>query len=125
MGGDISAAQTGIFCWSDLCTDCRACPNAMVQNGLILYYHPWLWAYDYRYRSVLSQFGSYFCRFCGDGDWKNVVVAIVTFLIAFLSITKGKGFAKIVPFLIAIGVYIVCSLAWSGGFHTCARSSMV
>ncbi len=42
-----------------------------------------------------------------DGDWKNVVVAIVTFLIAAFVNTKGKGFAKIVPFLIAIiGGYI-------------------
>ena len=49
--------------------------------------------------------------FVADGDWKNVVVAIVTFLIAAFVNTKGKGFAKIVPFLIAIiGGYIVALL---------------
>lgn len=46
--------------------------------------------------------------FVADGDWKKVVVAIATFLIAAFVNTKGKGFAKIVPFLIAIiGGYIL------------------
>ena len=46
--------------------------------------------------------------FVADGDWRNVLAAISTFLIAAFVNTKGKGFAKIIPFLIAIvGGYLV------------------
>lgn len=46
--------------------------------------------------------------FVADGDWRNVVAAIATFLIAAFVNTKGKGFVKIVPFLIAIiGGYVI------------------
>ena len=42
-----------------------------------------------------------------DGNWKNALVAVVTFLIAAFINTKGKGFFKIIPFLFAIiGGYI-------------------
>ncbi len=50
------------------------------------------------------------------GDWRAMVVAIATLLfIAFLSI-KGKGFIKIIPFLLGIiGGYIVAiCLNWIG-----------
>ena len=43
-----------------------------------------------------------------DADWRNVVVAGITFAIAVGINVKGKGFAKVVPFLIAIvGGYLV------------------
>ncbi|MFC3927507.1 uracil-xanthine permease family protein [Streptococcus caprae] len=46
--------------------------------------------------------------FVADADWRNIVVAIVTFLIAAFINTNGKGFIKIIPFLFAIiGGYIV------------------
>ena len=37
-----------------------------------------------------------------DGNWKNSLVAVVTFLIAAFINTKGKGFLRIIPFLFAI-----------------------
>ena len=46
--------------------------------------------------------------FVTDGDWKQMLVAIITFLIAAFVNTNGKGFVKIIPFLIAIvGGYLV------------------
>ena len=49
--------------------------------------------------------------FVEGGDWKNALVAVVTFLIAAFINTKGKGFFKIIPFLFAIiggYVFAVC-----------------
>ncbi|MFS9255744.1 solute carrier family 23 protein [Streptococcus infantis] len=37
-----------------------------------------------------------------NGNWKNALVAVVTFLIAAFINTKGKGFLRIIPFLFAI-----------------------
>lgn len=37
-----------------------------------------------------------------DGNWKNALVAVVTFLIAAFINTKGKGFLRIIPFLFTI-----------------------
>ncbi len=37
-----------------------------------------------------------------DGNWKNALVAVVTFLIAAFINTKGRGFLRIIPFLFAI-----------------------
>ena len=50
------------------------------------------------------------------GDWRAIVVAIATLiLIAFLSI-KGKGFIKIIPFLLGIigGYVLAICLNWIG-----------
>lgn len=45
--------------------------------------------------------------FVVDGDWKQMLAAIITFLIAAFVNTNGKGFIKIIPFLIAIiGGYV-------------------
>ncbi len=112
MGGDISAAQTGIFFvgliyvliaglvkaigtkWIDTLLPPVVIGPMVIVIGLGLA------------NSAVTSAG-----FVADGDWKNVVVAIVTFLIAAFVNTKGKGFAKIVPFLIAIiGGYIVALL---------------
>lgn len=112
MGGDISAAQTGIFFvgliyvliaglvkaigtkWIDTLLPPVVIGPMIIVIGLGLA------------NSAVTSAG-----FVADGDWKNVVVAIVTFLIAAFVNTKGKGFAKIVPFLIAIiGGYFVALL---------------
>lgn len=46
--------------------------------------------------------------FVVDGDWRKMLVAIVTFLIAAFINTNGKGFVKIIPFLFAIiGGYVL------------------
>lgn len=112
MGGDVSAAQTGIFFvgliyvliaglvkaigtkWIDTLLPPVVIGPMIIVIGLGLA------------NSAVTSAG-----FVADGDWKNVVVAIVTFLIAAFVNTKGKGFAQIVPFLIAIiGGYIVALL---------------
>lgn len=48
--------------------------------------------------------------FIVDGDWKSMVVAVSTFLMAAFISTKAKGFFKIIPFLIAIIFGYVVSL---------------
>lgn len=112
MGGDVSAAQTGIFFvgliyvliaglvkaigtkWIDTLLPPVVIGPMIIVIGLGLA------------NSAVTSAG-----FVADGDWKNVVVAIVTFLIAAFVNTKRKGFAQIVPFLIAIiGGYIVALL---------------
>lgn len=46
--------------------------------------------------------------FTADGNMKQIIVAVSTFLITAFATTKGKGFMKIVPFLIGIvGGYLV------------------
>jgi len=37
-----------------------------------------------------------------DGDWRSIVVALITFLVTAYVNTKGTGFTKIIPFLIGI-----------------------
>jgi uracil permease len=45
--------------------------------------------------------------FVSGGDWRNMVVAVVTFVITALISTKAKGFLKIIPFLCGVaGGYI-------------------
>lgn len=109
MGGDISAAQTGILFvgliyvliaalvkmvgtrWIDILLPPIVIGPMIIVIGLGLA------------NSAVTSAG-----FVADGDWKKVVVAIATFLIAAFVNTKGKGFTKIVPFLIAIiGGYIL------------------
>ncbi|MCZ0717530.1 NCS2 family nucleobase:cation symporter [Aerococcus sp. YH-aer221] len=46
--------------------------------------------------------------FIEGGDWRNMVVAAATFLICAFVNTRGKGFMRIIPFLIGIfGGYII------------------
>lgn len=49
--------------------------------------------------------------FIEGGDWKSMLVAICTFLVAALISTRAKGFFKIIPFLIAILVGYALSFA--------------
>lgn len=109
MGGDVSAAQTGVFFvgliyvliaglvkvigtkWIDSLLPPIVIGPMIVVIGLGLA------------NSAVTSAG-----FVTDGDWRNVVVAIVTFLIAAFVNTRGVGFVKIVPFLIAIiGGYLL------------------
>ena len=43
-------------------------------------------------------------------DWKGVLVAVVTFLTTAIIMVKGKGFIKIIPFLIGIVVGYILSV---------------
>ncbi len=109
MGGDVSAAQTGILCvgliyvlisaavkmagtkWIDTLLPPIVIGPMIMVIGLGLA------------NSAVTNAG-----FVTDGDWKNVLVAVATFLIAAFINTKGKGFVKIIPFLIAIiGGYLL------------------
>lgn len=49
--------------------------------------------------------------FVKDGDWRNIAVALITFAIAVIITVKGKGFIRVIPFLIAIIVGYLCAIA--------------
>ena len=103
MGGDVSAAQTGVILtglvyvlvatsirfvgtkWID-----RLLPPIIIGPMIIVI--------------GLGLAGSAVTNagLVADGNWKNALVAVVTFLIAAFINTKGKGFLRIIPFLFAI-----------------------
>ncbi len=112
MGGDVSAAQTGIILvgliyvivasvlkvtgtkWLD-----KLLPPIVIGPMIIVI------------GLGLSSVAVQQAGFVQGGEWKNMLVAIVTFLITALVSTKGKGIFKIIPFLIGIiGGYIVATL---------------
>ena len=112
MGGDISAAQTGIFFVGLIYVLIAGLVKAIGTKWIDTLLPPVvIWPMIIVIGLGLANSAVTSAGFVADGDWKNVVVAIVTFLIAAFVNTKGKGFAKIVPFLIAIiGGYIVALL---------------
>ncbi|MFS1664700.1 uracil-xanthine permease family protein [Streptococcus sp. zg-JUN1979] len=62
--------------------------------------------------------------FVAGGDWKNMLVASVTFLIAAFINTKGRGFVKIIPFLFAIiGGYLLALLLGMVDLSPVAKAS--
>lgn len=109
MGGDVSAAQTGIFfvgliyvliaglvglvgtSWIDKLLPPIVIGPMIVVIGLGLA------------GSAVTNAG-----FVADSDWRHILVATVTFLIAAIINTSGRGFIKIIPFLVAIiGGYVL------------------
>lgn len=112
MGGDISAAQTGVILvgfvyviaailvklvgtkWIDTLLPPIVIGPMIMVIGLGLA------------NSAVTNAG-----FVSGGDWRNIFVAAVTFLITAFVNTKGKGFFKIIPFLCGvIGGYIVAMM---------------
>ena len=103
MGGDVSAAQTGVILtglvyvlvaagvrfagtkWIDKLLPPIIIGPMIIVIGLGLA------------ASAVTNAG-----LVADGNWKNALVAVVTFLIAAFINTKGKGFLRIIPFLFAI-----------------------
>ncbi|ETI94709.1 MAG: Uracil permease [Streptococcus sp. DORA_10] len=103
MGGDVSAAQTGVILtglvyvlvaagvrfagtkWIDKLLPPIVIGPMIIVIGLGLA------------GSAVTNAG-----LVADGNWKNALVAVVTFLIAAFINTKGKGFLRIIPFLFAI-----------------------
>ena len=103
MGGDVSAAQTGVILtglvyvlvaasvrfagtkWIDKLLPPIIIGPMIIVIGLGLA------------GSAVTNAG-----LVADGNWKNALVAVVTFLIAAFVNTKGKGFLRIIPFLFAI-----------------------
>lgn len=109
MGGDVSASQTGVFFvgliyvaiaglvrvlgtkWIDKVLPPIVIGPMIIVIGLGLA------------NSAVTSAG-----FVADADWRKILVAVVTFLIAAFINTNGKGFIKIIPFLFAIiGGYIL------------------
>lgn len=109
MGGDISAAQTGVIMvglvyvivaalvkvlgtkWIDKLLPPIVIGPMIMVIGLGLA------------NSAVTNAG-----FVEGGDIRNIFVAVVTFLITAFVNTKGKGFFKIIPFLVGIvGGYLV------------------
>ncbi|MFE0441276.1 uracil-xanthine permease family protein [Aerococcus sp. NPDC058936] len=112
MGGDVSAAQTGVLIsgivyvlvaiairfagtnWIDKLLPPIVIGPMIVVIGLGLS------------SSAVANAG-----FVAEGDVRNIVVAVATFLITALVQTRAKGFFKIIPFLVGIvGGYIVAVL---------------
>ncbi|MFJ8452186.1 uracil-xanthine permease family protein [Aerococcus viridans] len=112
MGGDVSAAQTGVLIsgivyvlvaiairfagtnWIDKLLPPIVIGPMIMVIGLGLS------------SSAVTNAG-----FVAEGDVRNIVVAVATFLITALVQTRAKGFFKIIPFLVGIvGGYIVAVL---------------
>ena len=103
MGGDVSAAQTGVILTGLL--------YVLVAAGVRFAGTKWI---DKLLPPIiigpmiivigLGLAGSAVTNagLVADGNWKNALVAVVTFLIAAFINTKGKGFLRIIPFLFAI-----------------------
>ena len=103
MGGDVSAAQTGVILtglvyvlvaagvrfagtkWIDKLLPPIIIVPMIIVIGLGLA------------GSAVTNAG-----LVADGNWKNALVAVVTFLIAAFINTKAKGYLRIIPFLFAI-----------------------
>lgn len=103
MGGDISAAQTGIILvgliyvlvaiivtktgtgWID-----RLLPPIVIGPMIIVI------------GLGLANTAVTGAGFVKDGDWRQMLVAGISAAVAVLIQTKGKGFVKVIPFLIAI-----------------------
>lgn len=109
MGGNVSAAQTGIlfvgFIYVLIATLVKVVGTKWIDTLLPpIVIGPMIIIIGLGLaNSAVTNAG-----FVADGDWKQMLVAIVTFLIAAFINTNGKGFVKIIPFLIAIvGGYVL------------------
>ncbi|KLK44986.1 uracil-xanthine permease family protein [Streptococcus agalactiae] len=109
MHGDISAAQTGILfvglIYVVVATVIKFVGNSWVDKILPpIIIGPMIIVIGLGLaNSAVTNAG-----FVAKGDWRKMLVAVVTFLIAAFINTKGKGFIKIIPFLFAIiGGYIL------------------
>ena len=103
MGGDVSAAQTGLMLVGGIYV-IVALIVKVVGKGWIDYLLPPIVIGPMIMVIGLGLAGSAVtnANFIEQGDVRAMIVAIATFLIAALISTKAKGFFKIIPFLIAI-----------------------
>lgn len=111
MNGDVSAAQTGILfvglIYVLVATLVKFIGNDWIDKVLPpIVIGPMIMVIGLGLaNSAVTNAG-----FVADGDWKSILVAVVTFLIAAFINTNGKGFIKIIPFLIAIICGYILSL---------------
>ena len=103
MGGDVSAAQTGViltgFVYVLVSASVRFAGTKWIDKLLPpIIIGPMIIVIGLGLASsAVTNAG-----LVADGNWKNALVAVVTFLIAAFINTKGKGFLRIIPFLFAI-----------------------
>ena len=103
MGGDVSAAQTGVILtglvYVLVATSVRFAGTKWIDKLLPpIIIGPMIIVIGLGLaNSAVTNAG-----LVADGNWKNALVAVVTFLIAAFINTKGKGFLRIIPFLFAI-----------------------
>ena len=103
MGGDVSAAQTGViltgFVYVLVATSVRFAGTKWIDKLLPpIIIGPMIIVIGLGLASsAVTNAG-----LVADGNRKNALVAVVTFLIAAFINTKGKGFLRIIPFLFAI-----------------------
>lgn len=103
LGGDVSAAQTGViltgFIYVLVATSIRFVGTKWIDKLLPpIIIGPMIIVIGLGLAgSAVTNAG-----LVADGNWKNALVAVVTFLIAAFINTKGKGFLRIIPFLFAI-----------------------
>ncbi|MGZ9910671.1 uracil-xanthine permease family protein [Streptococcus sp. V919] len=103
MGGDVSAAQTGViltgFVYVLVAASVRFAGTKWIDKLLPpIIIGPMIIVIGLGLASsAVTNAG-----LVADGNWKNALVSVVTFLIAAFINTKGKGFLRIIPFLFAI-----------------------
>ena len=103
LGGDVSAAQTGViltgFIYVLVAAGVRFAGTKWIDKLLPpIIIGPMIIVIGLALAgSAVTNAG-----LVADGNWKNALVAVVTFLIAAFINTKGKGFLRIIPFLFAI-----------------------
>ncbi|EXJ23807.1 Uracil permease [Alkalibacterium sp. AK22] len=109
MGGDISAAQTGVIMvglvYIVMAGIVRAVGTAWVDKLLPpIVIGPMIMVIGLGLASNAVQNAG----FVSDSDWRTILIAISTFLITAFINTKAKGFFKIIPFLSGIvGGYLI------------------
>lgn len=112
MGGDISAAQTGVilvgFVYVIVAGLVKLLGTKWIDKLLPpIVIGPMIMVIGLGLASTAVTNAG----FVEGGDVRNVIVAIITFLITAFVNTKGKGFFKIIPFLVGIlGGYIAAIL---------------
>lgn len=103
LGGDVSAAQTGViltgFIYVLVAASVRFAGTKWIDKLLPpIIIGPMIIVIGLGLAgSAVTNAG-----LVADGNWKSALVAVVTFLIAAFINTKGKGFLRIIPFLFAI-----------------------
>ena len=103
LGGDVSAAQTGViltgFIYVLVAASVRFAGTKWIDKLLPpIIIGPMIIVIGLGLAgSAVTNAG-----LVADGNWKNALVAVVTFLIAAFINTKGRGFLRIIPFLFAI-----------------------
>lgn len=112
MGGDISAAQTGVvmvgLLYIVIAGIVRVIGTSWVDKILPpIVIGPMIMVIGLGLAANAVQNAG----FVADADWRVILVSVTTFLIAAFINTKAKGFLKIIPFLVAIiGGYLLATV---------------